>query len=121
MFCPKGCKGKYGGRQYMQLENDKQGLPKSYKCHECGHEVVLTFKQKILEIIYRAQWFFGVPEHCEVDEYYMEDENAMLEKLLAVIPSVKFVRHIATHLTEGQPIICKICNRTYDEIVSEDI
>ena len=72
MFCPKGCKGKYSGKQYMSLEKDTQGVPMVYRCPQCGFTHQLTLKEKILEIIYGAKWDFGGEE---VDEHFIEDED----------------------------------------------
>jgi len=86
-----GCKGKYGGKQYMKLIVDEHGLPKEYTCPKCGFTHLLTRTEKILEIIYGAQWFFGVPEHCEVDEYYIEDEDVdrVINQIVMVVEQTR--------------------------------
>jgi len=75
LFCPKGCKGKYSSKQFMNLKYDDNKLPNVYKCPQCGFTHELTCKEKLLEIIYGAEWYFSLPEHCEMDEYYIEESD----------------------------------------------
>ena len=83
--CPKGCQSQYKHPQYMSLKKDADGIAQTYECKICGHVVQLTQKEKIMEAIYGAEWFFGVPENCEVDEYFVEDEDDLVEKLQKII------------------------------------
>jgi len=82
--CPKGCKTKYGD-QFMSLKRDEQGLPTVYECPQCHHQQPLTQKEQVMEVIYGGDWYFGLTsEYCKVDEYYLEDEGEVFEKLAKI-------------------------------------
>jgi len=72
MLCPEGCEGKYTSNQVMVLYYDDHKLPKEYICPTCGIVHPLTRKEKLLEIIYHAEWYFGGEE---VDDFFIEDDD----------------------------------------------
>ena len=74
-FCPKGCLEKPGYKQQLTMLKDEDGVPQIQRCPQCGFEHLLSFKEKILTIIYNAKWYFNNCENCEVDDYYIEDED----------------------------------------------
>lgn len=52
-------------------------------------------------------------------------ENKNLRKILDVMSANKlrgevFIKHIKAHLKEDEVVICKICNKTVDEIYNEE-
>ena len=83
-ICPNWCRAKWGGRQPLTLKFDANRVPQVRRCPLCGYEQKLTLKEKIVELIYCADWYFGVPDGCEVDEYCMEDEDEIINRILAV-------------------------------------
>ena len=84
VFCPN-CVPEPNTPRYktwMRLKKDEQNIPETYKCPKCGHQQPLTLKQKIMEIIYGAKWDFGGEE---VDDYFIDNEDEIMELLVKVI------------------------------------
>ena len=36
---------------------------------------------KLFDAIYGADWYYGIPEHCEVDEAYIENPHDVFEQI----------------------------------------
>lgn len=92
MDCPTGCVGSYSAKQYLHIVNDDQGIPEKYLCPQCGYSRPLTLKEKILEIIYQADWYFNLPEYWDMDEYYIEEsdvDNVISDIVSVVADSIK--------------------------------
>ena len=87
MICPKGCRSKYKSALSMSVVKDDHGLPEDYKCSKCGYTHHMTRKEKILEIIYDAEWYFGTPEGIEVDDYCIEpdDVDRVVNQIVLVV------------------------------------
>ena len=88
VFCPKCPPDEskaWKPKVFMKLNKDEQGIPRTYECPKCGYSQELTTKQQVMEIIYGAKWFFGVPEYAEVDEFFIENEDTVFELLTKVI------------------------------------
>ena len=57
------------------------------------------------------------------DSKVLQDFIAEAEKRGARMTELKdsvFIKHIQNHLTEGQEVICKICNKSAEEIVATE-
>lgn len=87
---------------------------------KCSEIIIPTLEGNMTAVL--GDWIIkGVKGEfypCKPDIFKMTYEPSSTVRVMNA--SEKFVAHIQEHLCDGEHVICKVCNKTLDEIAQED-